>query len=200
MRRLARSLFTLCSAASLILCVAVCVLWVAPSRVGRGVAFNAYPIGQSGGAPPGNSGEIVSAWSSLAYVRLTIDYDDPQQLPGETQWSALRLERGRPRSFVGFLEPGARDFAFDMSAASPPGTSSLRTTVVLVPHWAVATVAAVLPAAWVARRYRRRTARRRGRCITCGYDLRATPDGCPECGTPAASSAPIPRADPSAPR
>ena len=72
-----------------------------------------------------------------------------------------------------------------MRERTDPGTLSV-TTGVLAPLWSWALVTGVLPALWVARRRRASIAARRrcaGQCEGCGYDLRASPDRCPECGT-----------------
>jgi hypothetical protein len=52
----------------------------------------------------------------------------------------------------------------------------------VAPAW-VAGVLLIPPATWVAGFVRRRIRTATGGCINCGYDLRATPDRCPECGT-----------------
>jgi len=51
-----------------------------------------------------------------------------------------------------------------------------------VPYWFPA-VMGVVPVAMVVRAERRRGRIAGGACAVCGYDLRATPDRCPECGT-----------------
>jgi len=60
-----------------------------------------------------------------------------------------------------------------------------------VPYWACSLVTGMLPAAWVlriVRRWRKRQLAAAERCLVCGYDLRATPGKCPECGTEVAST------------
>lgn len=55
---------------------------------------------------------------------------------------------------------------------------------VWIPHWCLSIVLWSLSfVAWSRLRWQhRREARARGRCIRCGYDLRASPERCPECG------------------
>ena len=56
-----------------------------------------------------------------------------------------------------------------------------------VPCWLAVVLTGALPVMWYWRFRRKRAERRRsvqGLCIACGYDLRATKDRCPECGTP----------------
>jgi hypothetical protein len=55
-----------------------------------------------------------------------------------------------------------------------------------VRQWFIAAVAGIVPALWSMQwlsRRRRRVRSALGRCVVCGYDLRATLDRCPECGT-----------------
>jgi hypothetical protein len=58
-----------------------------------------------------------------------------------------------------------------------------RPEVVAFPFWLLALAAAIIPAVQWVRSWRRARRIHAGACMTCGYDLRATPVRCPECGT-----------------
>jgi hypothetical protein len=65
---------------------------------------------------------------------------------------------------------------------------------IVIPYWFLFLATLALPAVVIVQRRRRSTRTSRSLCLQCGYDLRASPDRCPECGTPASNpqSAPAP--------
>ena len=89
--------------------------------------------------------------------------------PAELHYFARRL----PRRVLGF----------GYSSVPTPGE---RDVVLTFPLWLLALVLAAMP---TVRAYRRlRAPRSPGSCSRCGYDLRASPDHCPECGAVASVS------------
>jgi hypothetical protein len=69
---------------------------------------------------------------------------------------------------------------------APPRVSDDRIRVVewaaVIPWWVLSPPLALLPALWLRRRFIARRRRAKGLCLKCGFDLRATPVRCPECG------------------
>ena len=172
-----RRLVTLAAAVSLLLCVATvalwvrsysrsdCIVYVGPSGH-RGVqwAWGALIIGMDDGGSPRRQLEFISWGPPSAEMRV-----------GSGRWS--RLGFGYESVDAPPNVPPAVDAW--MSANDQP-VARVRVRRLAVPMWCVAALFSVLPI-WklVAIRSRRN---RVGVCPSCGYDLRATPDRCPECG------------------
>ena len=89
-----------------------------------------------------------------------------------SMFSGLRSQAARSAALAGFEYHRGRTLAgFRFSY-----------TLLAAPMWALLVLSLVPPGVvlWLARR--RRVREQTGRCARCGYDLRATPGRCPECG------------------
>ncbi len=53
----------------------------------------------------------------------------------------------------------------------------------VLPDWSILLASLLSPTIWLAKSYRTHQLAAANRCVRCGYDLRATPERCPECGT-----------------
>jgi hypothetical protein len=74
----------------------------------------------------------------------------------------------------------------------PPGALRIG-----VPFWLPLSFAVVPPLWWLLRQMQKRFRTHAGLCRACGYDLRASKDRCPECGSPIGADDAIPHVPPS---
>ena len=201
-----RKLFTLAAGASAVLCVAACVLWVRSYWVADHFRGPATAWGQLlGGSSRGTIGltgihpmppepweaararqrratHPIRTWTTAAPYSFGVR----RPLAGEpgVRWSISFLRFGLFRTDGGTAPPGT-------TPSLIPGTRSGTATFarawnVTVPHWFPVMLFAAVPSVRFRPRRRRRPV---GLCPACGYDLRATPDRCPECGAVPAKGA-----------
>ena len=91
-------------------------------------------------------------------------------------------QRSAGGRFAGIGWQSGRRSVGPVDTDATPAATFRRWAVIVVPHAYLVAFTAPLPAWRIARALRRGRRSREGLCPRCGYDLRATPEMCPECG------------------
>jgi hypothetical protein len=181
-----RWLFNFVAVASLVLCLVTLMLW--------GLGFwKAFQIGWVG-----DWSLVGFSERSLIGVRVIEDggpsnvgwswgsYPSPGYDAG--LWSELKVfpSYGLPMlgiAYERYLTPTRASWAVNRRPYPGWRYGNRPIHSFYAPHWLLFLITLVLPAVWAIRFRGARNAYRIGLCPICGYDLRATPDRCPECGT-----------------
>ena len=179
-------LFMLASVVSLLLCMATGVLWVRSYRAGDIYQSHFDRLGNGLGGR--DELWLMSDVGSVIYMTNHWWTDDADSVRifkhtnGRLDKSYSSHPRGALRNanvfgptFLGFRYKRIRT---DSPSRPIRGTRAL---LVVVPYWAICSALAISPLIWLSR-YCRQRRNGVGVCRHCGYDLRATPERCPECG------------------
>lgn len=190
-----KRLFIVAPALSLLLCGGSVILWISSYHTGYELSY--CKRSAVWGWAPATHRSLFVARGFIAFATDTYPEErgmrDPpirrgytfQSFPvsdmgGNTDW----LGADTPSfhlSALGFqVEAGDWKPVAAFGEAPPVGHGFL----LAFPLWPATVLLALWPLLWFRRR-RRWNGRDRGRlCLSCGYDLRASKDRCPECGAP----------------
>ena len=172
-----RRLFTILSALSLLLCVASIVMWLRSYWASDELFWVTVQIN-----PRNNQiwSEVEWRWASSEGWWCISDFRHEGAVTTLTRSDAQRPATLVEQSYFQ-RHSGADSIPMQFSASRHGGETP-------VPYWLTVLGFAIVPAAWTLRRARqlmRAAGTQDGEthpCPSCGYDLRATPERCPECG------------------
>ena len=180
-----RRLFTLVSALSLLACVAVVSLWIRSyfTRDFLDLTIHSGPTTLRHFAFESEKSLVEVHWTHTRFIGYSADELQVimDGFPGKLNWERTAAHiRYVPTGSIwlrmGFYSDHRQHEIYDLYHCTQDFHN------VMVPDWALVVPTAICPGFWLVtfRRSRRRT--ELYCCTCCGYDLRATPYQCPECG------------------
>jgi hypothetical protein len=178
--------FTLLSNLSLLLCLASAALWIHSYYATDAINFGRPKI-QTNRIYDHLNSHTIRAFSGRIGYGFQDDYlyvnliQDPHGVPYDPGFSGIHSYPSGISFDTRFMK-GWHYAGFEYySSPSAAPLKEIGERVIIFPIWPIVILTALLPLIRLRRRLRRPAPA--GFCSTCGYDLRATPDKCPECGT-----------------
>ena len=187
-----RRLLNLLTVLSLLLCMATVALWVRSYYVDERVTYLSRPLAPTSRAISvvmhTRGGHVIVVWSSTDYSAMsTGEYlvfsSRLRKVTGPDGWRYKRSRWDSLHTLVEAVTSSDNGITLDPVFQKPLINHA---TSVSVPHWLQLIPLLLLPGRWAVTRCQRP---RGALCPACGYDLRATPERCPECGRDAAGVA-----------
>jgi hypothetical protein len=192
MKRAGRIVLNGLTGLSLLLCLATVVLWVRSWRSADVLErWEARQMETKGGPSAEDTSQKVASYEgklTAEFIRWHVAgcIIDNESQRGTWKW---KLWHKAPNWNIKFLaDSNTAHQLVGLTLQHVDSTSDAtggEIWFVSVPHWFVVSLLAVLPTLFMVFRISKALGPLNGVCKKCGYDLRATPDRCPECGTPA---------------
>ncbi len=179
MKRLRRIIFNGLTLLSLLICAASLLQWY--NNLGPLGRFEDVHWESRAGSSGTDRRGIAGLRDEVAiYHRITAESDSSVRQPQRNGVVWDRFAVSDTRATLG--QTNSLGFGYE-SVHRPSQTGIIYDCRFVVPLWFVFGMGSVLPFGRMVRKRLRRRRIRVGFCRVCGYDLRATPDRCPECGT-----------------